>query len=255
MEAPEYFDNVTIGQFALTGIPTKVYVDGRYLSITDPDDVEDDDIGFGMDSDGEMHNFDYRLVVHINVGGQIVDLETFKKAMEDDNEPEGGDSDKKSDDKKDAADKDKKTDGDKKQEKNPFEGVIQLKNLISELSKEELDAQVDALEAEMEAGKAKIDAAKKKLANLKKQPIEESSQKFMPGDIIHNTNKDCAQYGSIGVVQRVMMDDDDEYVIYRVTNNGHMFKTGDLFTKTANQLKPYTKDDLMPQPDLPSPKK
>ena len=33
----EYFDNVTIGQFVLTGIPTKVYVGGRYLIITDPD--------------------------------------------------------------------------------------------------------------------------------------------------------------------------------------------------------------------------
>ena len=46
-EMPKYFDNVTIGRFSLTGVPVKVYVDGVYLTITDPDDIEDPIIGFG----------------------------------------------------------------------------------------------------------------------------------------------------------------------------------------------------------------
>ena len=45
-ETPEFFDNVTIGQYAMTGVPLKVYVNGQYLTITDPDDVENPLIGY-----------------------------------------------------------------------------------------------------------------------------------------------------------------------------------------------------------------
>ena len=48
-----------------------------------------------------------------------------------------------------------------------------LKNLLSELSKDEFKAEMESLKAEMEAGKAKIKAAKDKMNDLKKQPIED----------------------------------------------------------------------------------
>ena len=92
----EYFDNVTIGQFVLTGIPTKVYVGGRFLTITDPDDIEDTRFGSGMDEDGEMHTFDYRLVQQLSVGGETVTLDTFNKASQGE-EGEGSEKYKKPD--------------------------------------------------------------------------------------------------------------------------------------------------------------
>ncbi len=88
-EAPEYFDNVTVGQYAMTGVPLKVYVNGEYLTITDPDDIENPLIGFGMLPNGEMEQFDYKQVEHLLVSGNVVDLETYKKAMEDDDKEEG----------------------------------------------------------------------------------------------------------------------------------------------------------------------
>ena len=87
-ETPEYFDNVTVGQYAMTGVPLKVYVTGEYLTITDPDDVENPLIGFGMLPNGEMEQFDYKQIEHLLVSGNVVDLETYKKAMEDDDKEE-----------------------------------------------------------------------------------------------------------------------------------------------------------------------
>ena len=66
-EAPEYFDNITVGQYALTGVPLKVYVNGRYFMITAPEDVDDPLIGYGMMPNGEMEPFDYHEIEHINV--------------------------------------------------------------------------------------------------------------------------------------------------------------------------------------------
>ena len=82
MEPAKYFNNVIIGQFVLTGVPVKVYIGGRYLTITDADDVEDPIFGFGMDEDGDMQRFDYRNVMQLSVSGNIVDLETYNKGME-----------------------------------------------------------------------------------------------------------------------------------------------------------------------------
>ena len=42
MEPAKSFNNIIIGQFVLTGVPVKVYVDGRHLTITDTDDVISD---------------------------------------------------------------------------------------------------------------------------------------------------------------------------------------------------------------------
>ena len=76
MEPIKAFNNVVIGQFALTRIPIRVYVDNRYLTITGTDDVADPIIGFGMDENGAMQQFDYRLVQHLAVGptGNVIDF-------------------------------------------------------------------------------------------------------------------------------------------------------------------------------------
>ncbi len=85
-ETPEYFDNIVVGQYAMTGVPLKVYVNGRYLMITDPDDVENPLIGFGMTQDGEMQRFSYKDIDHLLVASNVVDIETYKKAMETEEE-------------------------------------------------------------------------------------------------------------------------------------------------------------------------
>ena len=83
MEPIKAFSNVIIGQFVLTRIPIKVYVDNRYLIITSTDDVQDPLIGFGMDEDGQMQRFDYRMIQHLSVGptGNVIDLDAYNKAM------------------------------------------------------------------------------------------------------------------------------------------------------------------------------
>jgi len=93
MEPIKAFNNVVIGQFALTRIPVKVYVGSRYLTITSTDDVQDPFIGFGMDENGQMHRYDYRTIEHLLVSGNVVDLDTYNKAMGADTgeeEEEGG---------------------------------------------------------------------------------------------------------------------------------------------------------------------
>ena len=72
MPAPKIFNNVILGQFVLSGVPVKVYASGRFLTLTDADDIEDPVIGFGMDEDGDMHRFNYTDVVHLGVSGNIV---------------------------------------------------------------------------------------------------------------------------------------------------------------------------------------
>lgn len=82
MPAAKLFNNVIIGQFALTGVPVKVYVQGRFLTITDPDDVENPMIGFGMDENGQMIQFDYINVERLNVAGNEITLKTYNDGME-----------------------------------------------------------------------------------------------------------------------------------------------------------------------------
>jgi len=79
----KFFDNTIIAQYAVTGVPLKVYVDSRYLTITDPDDVENPIIGHGMEPNGEMYPFSYPDIDHLLVADNIIDLETYNKAMAD----------------------------------------------------------------------------------------------------------------------------------------------------------------------------
>jgi hypothetical protein len=79
----KFFDNTIIAQYAVTGVPLKVYVDSRYLTITDPDDIENPIIGHGMEPNGEMYPFSYPDIDHLLVADNIIDLETYNKAMAD----------------------------------------------------------------------------------------------------------------------------------------------------------------------------
>lgn len=80
-EPAKYFSNVILSQYVMTGIPVDVHVDGKYLRLTDIEDVEDPYYGFGMDADGGMHEFDYRMIDHILVNGNNIRVDAYNKAM------------------------------------------------------------------------------------------------------------------------------------------------------------------------------
>lgn len=250
-EMPKYFDNVTIGRFSLTGVPVKVYVDGVYLTITDPDDIEDPIMGFGMDDDGAMHSFDYRMIDHLLVANQHLDLETYKKAIT----PAAP-----------AAPAEPKKEEPKKEEPKKEESVMKLKSLIEKNIKRK-------------SGKLNedISADKKKLADLKKQKtklaqdiaaltlkvadqeaaaaeagvtesVTDLSEPYtiQVGGMVQNINPDCMHYGSIGTVDKMieLPGDVGTIVKYTVTNDGDTFSAGDSLMKTMDQLVPVDAVDL-----------
>ena len=103
MEPVKVFNNGIIGQFVLTGVPVKVYVGGRYLHITDTDDIESPDMGFGMDENGAMRHFNYLEVDHLLVAGNQVTIDTYNDGMgatedEEPKEPEAEEEDEKVED-------------------------------------------------------------------------------------------------------------------------------------------------------------
>tara|TARA_R110000803_G_scaffold42850_5_gene91699 strand:+ start:44833 stop:46890 length:2058 start_codon:yes stop_codon:yes gene_type:complete len=81
MDIPKYFSNVVLAQFKATGIPLKVYVNDQYLIIPDMYEISDPLIGSGMTPAGDMIQFDYREIDHLLVGGNVIDLATYTKAM------------------------------------------------------------------------------------------------------------------------------------------------------------------------------
>ena len=252
-EMPEFFDNITIGSFVLTGVPVKVYVDGVYLTITDPDDIEDTIYGFGIDESGEVHNFDYRMVDHLLIAGQHLDLETYKKAMAP--EPAAVPS------------KAPKEEEPAKEEPKKEESIMKLKSLIEKNIKRK-------------SGKLNedISADKKKLADLRKrktllaQDIATITKKIADqeasdasagvtteaitdisepytinvGGMVQNINPDCMHYGSMGTVDKMIAlpGDVGTVVKYTVTNDGDTFSAGDVLMKTMDQLIPVDAVDL-----------
>jgi len=220
MEPAKVFNNVIIGQFVLTGVPVKVYVGGRYLIITEADDVEDPTYGFGMDEDGDMQQFDYFAVEHLMVSGNVIDLDFYNKGMGATDEPE---SDEESSD----------TEEDKESDKLPKESVMPS---VQEISKDVLKAKLDVI-------KKQEKELKDKEASLKKEPIEEDHHyTFGVGDIVKNKNSSCPHHGSIGVVKKVMElpNDMGTVAIYTVMNSGSTYRPGDSLTKTIDQLEPIT---------------
>jgi Rieske Fe-S protein len=218
MEPIKAFSNVVIGQFVLTRIPIKVYVDGRYLIITSTDDIQDPMIGFGMDEDGQMQQFDYRTIQQLLVGGNAVDLAAYNSAMGADEE---GDS---------AAEEPEE----EEEEPTKEESIA-----MTEISKDVLKAKLDVIKQQEKELKDKANV-------LKKEPVTEDiydgEYTFGTGDIVKNINPVCKHYGSIGVVKKVidLPNDMGKVVIYTVGNSGPTYKPGMSLTKTPNQLEMYT---------------
>ena len=131
MKPAKYFDNVILGQFTLTNVPVRVYVNGEYLTITDADDIEDPMVGFGMDENGGMVPFDYRYVDHLLVANNNITLDKYNKAMgaEDTEEKPAEDA---KDEKEDTGEEEGGEDKKEKKGGNPFEskGNMKLKPMI-----------------------------------------------------------------------------------------------------------------------------
>ena len=239
MEPAKTFNNVIIGQFALTGISLKVYVSGIFLTITDVDDVEDPNMGFGMSTDGEMHPFNYKQVEKLVVAGNDVTIDTYNKGMEA--KFKGGEEAPAEPEEEE----EKEKEGDKGTPDDPFKDhyMPSIKDLVKEISQDEADAEQLAIDAMAAAGDAKIKSAKEKEKELKKKPIDEEYQSytFGTGDIIKNINPKCKHFGSIGVVKGI---EDIEGVgtvaIYTVMNTGDTYRPGDSLTKTIDQLEPIS---------------
>jgi len=237
MEPAKTFNNVIIGQFALTGVSLKVYVNGVFLIITDVEDVEDPNMGFGMDVDGEMHPFNYKQVEKLIVAGNDVTIDTYNKGMEA--KFKGGEESPEEEPKEE----EEEEGTDKKSALPKEESILNLKDLLKEISKDEADAEQLAIDAMAAAGEAKIKSAKEKEKELKKKPIDEDYQSytFGTGDIIKNINPKCKHFGSIGVVKGI---EDIEGVgtvaIYTVMNTGDTYRPGDSLTKTIDQLEPIS---------------
>ena len=216
MEPAKIFNNVIIGQFVLTGVPVKVYVGGRYLIITEADDVEDSTYGFGMDEDGDMQQFDYFAVEHLMVSGNVIDLDLYNKGM--------------------GATEEEPKEEEPKEEEPKEESVMPS---VQEISKDVLKAKLDVI-------KKQEKELKDKEASLKKEPIEEDHHyTFGVGDIVKNKNGSCPHHGSIGIVKKIMElpNDIGTVAIYTVMNSGSTYRPGDSLTKTIDQLEPITAID------------
>jgi len=252
MEPAKTFNNIIIGQFALTGVPVQVYVQGRFLIITDVEDVADPHIGFGMDEDGAMIQFDYRAVDQLSVSGNAVTIDAYNKGMEAKFGGEGGEGEEEPKEDEDKPKKDEpKGASDVMDHRMPALGT-----LIAEISKDEADAEQLAIDAMSAAGDAKIKTAKEKEKELKKKPIDDGingspfdldkemanhGYTFGTGDIIKNTNPKCKHFGSQGIVKSVQdLEGIGKVAIYTVTNTGDTYKPGDSLTKTIDQLEPIT---------------
>ena len=224
------FSNVIIGQFVLSGVPIKAYVNGRFLTITDADDVEDPLIGFGMDEDGRMLQFSYPEVEFLQVQGNKVDIMTYNQGMK---KLAGGPSKPPADDKGEE-DKTGKEDPEKIKDSvmpslaNLIEGdpesikkdIVDKKKELMDLKKDLLDAETD----EMEDAESGMDES---------HVATPGTYEFGTGDIINNKNPGCVHYGSKGIVIQIPK---QGLIRYTVTNTGDTFKPGDILTKTADQL-------------------
>jgi hypothetical protein len=251
MEPAKSFNNVILGQFVLTGVPVKVYTNGRFLTITDVEDVEDPIMGFGMDENGAMRHFQYSAIEKLSVQGNEVTLDTYNQGMED--KFSGGDEDKEDEEEEEKDDKEK---DDEEKDDDPFkeESTIKLGNILKEISQDEVDAEVEGAEAAMDAAKAKLKAAqasmkntiktsKEKIKAAKNQPIDEmhgANYTFGVGDIVKNKNTSCPHHGSMGIVDKVMdlPNAIGKVAVYTVTNDGMNYSPGDKLTKTIDQLEP-----------------
>jgi len=214
MEPIKSFSNVVIGQFVLTRIPIKVYVNGRYLIITSTDDIQDPLIGFGMDEDGQMQRFDYRMIQQLLVGGNTVDLAAYNSAMGAGEEGEEGEEDE------------------PEEEPTKEESVA-----MTEISKDVLKAKLDVIKQQEKELKDKENVLKKEPVT---EDVYEGEYTFGTGDIVKSINHECEHHGSIGVVKKTYTSEDGAtIVVYTVANSGPSYKPGMSLTKTIDQLEMY----------------
>ena len=260
MDPAKVFNNVIVGQFVLTGVPVKVYVYNRYLAITDPDDVEDPIYGFGMDEDGDMQQFQYTAIEHLLVSGNQITLDVYNDGM-------GATEEKPA--KEEPAEEEPKKE----------ESIMNLKDIIKEISAEEVEAEMEAAQAEIDAAKAKFKASQAAMKDtIKKSKDKIKAAKanlkvatetytagvddgeagkslkeytFGVGDIVKNKNTSCPHHGSIGTVKK-MMDlpgDMGTIALYTVMNSGDTYTPGDVLAKTQDQLEPVQKADALEDED------
>tara|TARA_R100000388_G_scaffold94653_1_gene82607 strand:- start:1372 stop:2211 length:840 start_codon:yes stop_codon:yes gene_type:complete len=222
MDIPEYFSNVVLAQFKATGIPLKVYVNGEYLIIPDMYEISDPLLGSGMTQDGHMVQFDYRMIDHLLVGGNIIDLETYTKAMTGDTPEQAKDKEEEEEETKEESYK------------------------LGEITKDVKQARQKALDAEEKALKDKQKA-------LDDEPItEDQHYTFGIGDIVKNKNASCPHKGSMGIIQKIMKlaNDMGNVVRYRVVNTGPTYQPGDVLTKTMDQLEPVQNEPVQDEPSI-----
>lgn len=236
-EPIKYFDNVTLGQFVLTGIPLDVFVDGKYLRITAVDDIEDPMFGFGMDADGAMHDFDYRMIDHILVSGNNITLDAYNKAMG--NAPAEAEEEP----------------AEEEETPKKEESTMKLKPMLADIRRVKTNEDVNSARAVVQKEKENVAKAEEKLANaqskyakekMKAAKMEENadvtsvSEPYMykVGDMVRNINPSCPHYGSMGIIQKLLTlpDNMGTLVKYTVTNDGDTYSAGDSLTKTMDQL-------------------
>ncbi len=230
--APKTFNNVIIGQFALTGVTTKVYVNGRFLIITSADDVENPLLGFGMDEHGQMIQFKYPEVEFISMRGNNIDIDTYNKGMETLHAGDEAPADKEPEDEEEEGEEEEEEEDAPDQP--PMSDNYSPNGTLLEISKDVLKAKLDVIKKQSKELKDKESA-------LKKEPIEDgyiSEYTFGTGDIVKNINPKCKHFGSKGIVYKIMdlSKEMGKVIVYTVTNSGNTFKPGDKLTKTAEQL-------------------
>ena len=271
MEPVKYFNNVILGQFVLTGVTTKVFVNGDYLTITDADDIEDTIFGFGMDVNGGMVPFDYRTVEHILVGNNTVTLDTYNKAMSG-----GAETEKPEEEAPEEETEKEKTDeitmklkpmaekAVSKAQQKLFGAALSVKR--GDTDKAEVSKDVATL-AKSLSDKELAKFAGTKHKDLPEKKKEETNEDigdtntisepymFQVGDIVNNVNPQCNHFGSMGIVQDLinLPNEMGTLVKYMVTNHGGTYTPGMMLTKTMDQLAPvgpsvpddmdYTYDD------------
>tara|TARA_R110000851_G_scaffold240679_1_gene393399 strand:- start:443 stop:1306 length:864 start_codon:yes stop_codon:yes gene_type:complete len=223
MPAPKIFNNIILGQFVLTGVPVKVYASGRFLTLTDADDIEDPTIGFGMDENGAMVQFSYPEVEFLSVQGNRVDIATYNKGMEtlhgggDESPAQKEPEDEKDADADSAEDADGKPKGagdfDPTQESYikrgkdmklkdllnenvlgdlPSSKLMKMKwNPLGEISQDEVDAEVEGASAAMDAAKAKLkasQAAMKTTMQSSKEKIKAAKSQPIDDGVVADNN-------------------------------------------------------------------
>jgi len=235
-----------------------------------------------MDGDGDMVQFSYLEVEFISVQGNKVDIATYNKGMETlyagdeapaDKEPEDeDDSAEEEEEEEDAPDQPPMSDHYNPKGKNmklkdlinenilgelPSSKLIKMKwNPLSEISQDEVDAEIEGAEAAMDAAKAKLKASqaamkntmktsKEKVKAAKSQPIDDGvvdtgmsagkEYTFGTGDIVNDKDPGCPHFGSKGIVIDLPATGE---VKYSVTNGNHStsYRPGDVLTKRNDQL-------------------